>query len=422
MLARSTIKKQILDIVERHRGEAGIVYCTSRKEVDTLAAWLAGSGLRALPYHAGLSDDERSRNQDAFLSERCDLVVATVAFGMGIDRSDVRFVVHAGAPRSLEHYQQEAGRAGRDGLEAECVLIFSGADFLKWRVMLERSGELTDATRALLRDMERYAGSVGCRHKHLVEYFGEPVPRANCAACDYCLEELESVPDPVLLARKILAAVARVGQRFGMAHVTNVLVGKESEQVRSRGHHELSTFGLLKDASVPEIRGYIEQLAANQLLRQTDDDYPVLQLTAKGLALMKDPASMPDLRSRSRRAPRRCAAPGARRWRSSRGRMSIAICSIGCVPSAWKSPVRAACRRTSSSTTRRCARWRACAPPPSTPSAPSTASAPAKPTTSAISSSRRSANTLTSCGAHKPRPASIVEAALVLARRLLTSR
>ena len=112
VLARSTIKKQILDIVERHRNEAGIVYCTSRKEVDTLAAWLAGSGLRALPYHAGLSDDERSRNQDAFLSERCDLVVATVAFGMGIDRSDVRFVVHAGAPRSLEHYQQEAGRAG----------------------------------------------------------------------------------------------------------------------------------------------------------------------------------------------------------------------------------------------------------------------------------------------------------------------
>jgi ATP-dependent DNA helicase RecQ len=295
VLARATIKKQILDIVERHRNEAGIVYCTSRKDVDALAAWLAGSGLRALPYHAGLSDDERSRNQDAFLSERCDLVVATVAFGMGIDRSDVRFVVHAGAPRSLEHYQQEAGRAGRDGLEAECVLIYSGADFLKWRMMLERSGELTDATRGLLRDMERYAGSVGCRHKHLVEYFGEPVPRANCAACDYCLEELEAVPEPVLLARKILAAVARVGQRFGIAHVTNVLVGKESEQVRTRGHHELSTFGLLKDASVVEIRGYIEQLAANQLLRQTDDDYPVLQLTAKGLALMKDPASMPDL-------------------------------------------------------------------------------------------------------------------------------
>jgi ATP-dependent DNA helicase RecQ len=309
VLARTNVKKLILDVLARHRGEAGIIYCTSRREVDAFAAWLTDSGIRARAYHAGLSDDERSRNQDAFLNESADIVVATVAFGMGIDRSDVRFVVHVGSPRSLEHYQQEAGRAGRDGLEAECVLIYSTADFLKWRMMLERNGELTDAARGLMRDMERYAASVGCRHRHLVEYFGEPCPRQNCGACDYCLEELEPVPEPILLARKILSSVARVGQRFGAAHVTNVLRGHASEQVLARGHQELSTFGLLKEASIPEVRGYIEQLITHRLLRQTDDAYPVLALTTKGLTLMKDPASEPGLTLARQRSAERTRGP-----------------------------------------------------------------------------------------------------------------
>ena len=147
--------------------------------MDALSAWLNEVGVHALPYHAGLSDAERSRHQDAFLSERADIIVATVAFGMGIDRSDVRFVVHAGAPRSLEHYQQESGRAGRDGLEAECLLIYSTGDFMRWRVMLEQNGELNDASRELLRRMERYATGVGCRHRHLAQYFGDRYP-ASC--------------------------------------------------------------------------------------------------------------------------------------------------------------------------------------------------------------------------------------------------
>jgi ATP-dependent DNA helicase RecQ len=306
VLARSALKAQILEVLERHRGQAGIVYCSSRKEVDAIAQWLQDTGWRARPYHAGMADNERHRNQDAFLNEDIDLVVATVAFGMGIDRSDVRFVIHAGAPQSLEHYQQESGRAGRDGLEAECVLIASGADFLKWRVMLEKNGELSDARRGLLRDMERYAASVGCRHRRLVSYFGETFARDDCGACDYCLGELERVAEPVTVARKILSCVARVGQRFGAAHVTTVLRGSDSEQVRSRGHHALSVFGLMKDASIDELRGYIDQLLAHGLLQQGGDEYPILQITAEGLALLKDAAAAPDLSlARQKRPDRR---------------------------------------------------------------------------------------------------------------------
>jgi ATP-dependent DNA helicase RecQ len=305
VLPRAGLKAQVQDVLKRHRDQAGIVYCSSRREVDALAVWLSSTGVRALPYHAGMEDAERHRNQDRFINEDADVVVATVAFGMGIDRSDVRFVVHAGAPQSLEHYQQESGRAGRDGLEAECVLFYSSADFLKWRVMLERNNELTDARRTLLRDIERYAAGVGCRHRHLVSYFGERYERDDCGACDYCLGELEAIGEPTVLARKILSCVARVGQRFGAAHVANVLCGSESEQVKNRGHQHLSTFGLLKDAPVPEVRGYIEQLGAEGLLRQTDEPYPVLALTEAGVALLKDAGASPDLTlARQRRVTR----------------------------------------------------------------------------------------------------------------------
>ena len=311
VLPRASLKRQLLDVLARHRGEAGIIYCVSRREVEALAAWLTAEGMPALPYHAGLGEADRSRHQDEFLSERVDVIVATVAFGMGIDRSNVRFVVHAGAPRSLEHYQQESGRAGRDGLEAECLLIYSAADFMKWRVMLDNNGELTDASTTLLRQMERYAASVGCRHQHLAEYFGERYAKDGCGACDYCLDELEPCPTPALIARQILSCVARVGQRFGATHVTSVLRGHASDQVVARGHDTLSTFGLLPDASVSEVRGYIQQLRAFGLLRTTDDVYAVLTLTEKGLALLKDETSCPDLRLARQRTPRK-DAPRAR--------------------------------------------------------------------------------------------------------------
>jgi ATP-dependent DNA helicase RecQ len=303
VLPRSALKKQLQELMARHRGQAGIIYCQSRREVDALAAWLVEEGIRALPYHAGMDDAARHRNQDAFLNEDADVVVATVAFGMGIDRSDVRFVVHAGAPQSLEHYQQEAGRAGRDGLEAECALIYSGGDFARWRAVLENNGEWNEGRRTLLRDMERYATSVGCRHRRLIGYFGEHYDKDDCGACDYCLGEMEAVADPITLARKILSAVARVGQRFGAAHVTNVLRGSESEAVITRGHAGLSVFGLLRDATIDEVRGYIDQLVAWELLRQAGDEFPVLVLTAEGVALLKDPAAVPGLTLARQRKP-----------------------------------------------------------------------------------------------------------------------
>jgi ATP-dependent DNA helicase RecQ len=312
VLPRASLKQQLLEVLERHTGEAGIVYCSSRREVDALAEWLSASGLPALPYHAGLSDGERAAHQDSFLSERVDLIVATVAFGMGIDRSNVRFVVHAGAPRSLEHYQQESGRAGRDGLEAECVLISSAADFVKWKMMLEQNGELTDGARTLLKQMERYATGVGCRHRHLATYFGDAYPSAECGACDVCLGELEAVPDPVPVARKILSCVARVGQRFGVLHVTNVLRGQSGEPVLTRGHDRLSTFGLLRDEPVAAVRGYIEQLVGLGLLQLTDDAYPVLSMTPQGVALLRDEAAHAGLTLARQRTP----AKGAARSRS----------------------------------------------------------------------------------------------------------
>jgi ATP-dependent DNA helicase RecQ len=287
VLRRGALQQQISSILARHDGEAGIIYCTSRREVESVAEWLKSEGHVAVPYHAGLPDTVRARAQEDFIDERADIVVATVAFGMGIDRSNVRFVVHNGAPRSLEHYQQEAGRAGRDGLAAECVLIYSGADFVRWRQMLEGNGEWSDSSRTLLRDMERYAAGTRCRHRALVEYFGETYTRDQCGNCDWCLKELQAVDDATTVARKILSCVARVRQTWGVGHVTDVLLGKATEKVQAAGHDTLSTFGLLRTESGVAVRGYIEQLVADGWLSREGDPYPILRLTAEGAALLK---------------------------------------------------------------------------------------------------------------------------------------
>jgi len=324
VVPRTEMRSQIQKVIARHAGRAGIVYCLSRREVDATAEWLRTSGVRAVPYHAGLDDRTRHANQEAFLDERADVVVATVAFGMGIDRPDVRFVLHAGAPRSLEHYQQESGRAGRDGLPAECVLITSPADFLRWKSLLEQNGELSDANRDHLRDIERYAAATHCRHRALVEYFGEGWRGGACEACDWCLGELERVADPLVTAQKILSCVVRVGQRFGVGHVTAVLHGQATETVLARGHQALSTFGLLKESTVTEIRGYIDQLTQAGLLARQGEPYPVLMLTDAGKSVLRGQGDVVLFRQ-----PRQVRAKAARRARAlaaaATGDMDVAL-------------------------------------------------------------------------------------------------
>lgn len=284
---RQGFYRQLRAVLDRHVGEAGIVYCQSRKEVDKLSARLRDDGFRAVPYHAGLSDADRHRFQEDFLNERADVVVATVAFGMGIDRSNVRYVVHAAAPRSLEHYQQEAGRAGRDGLEAECALFYSPADFMTWRRMLADSGELDESALQQMREMERYAAQTRCRHRSLVEYFGQELPGESCNACDWCLGELEAAGEPVVLAQKILSCVLRLRQSWGVGQVVDVLRGRATAKVTARGHDRLSTYGLLAEVPIPELRGYVDQLVDGGFLVPSGDRYPVLHVTPLGRRLLK---------------------------------------------------------------------------------------------------------------------------------------
>jgi ATP-dependent DNA helicase RecQ len=295
VLPRQNELKQVLEVIERHPGEGGIVYCISRREVDELAASLQKRGVKAAAYHAGLGPDERRQAQDAFIAETCDVVVATVAFGMGIDRSNIRFVLHARMPKSVEHYQQETGRAGRDGLDAECVLLYSGGDTFQWRSLTERSAQEAGAppefvASALqhLDHMDRYCRGAVCRHSALVEYFGQAYEPGNCGgACDICLGDTEPVPDALVVAQKILSCVARVSQGFGIGHVSSVLRGENTENVRKRGHDKLSTYGLLKEQSKPAIRDFIYQLIGQGVLLQVGDEYPLLKLNSGSWEVMR---------------------------------------------------------------------------------------------------------------------------------------
>lgn len=274
--------EQAAEAIKKHKsaGEGGaIVYCISRKETEDFADGLRGMGLDAQAYHAGLKPNHRDNIEAAFTNEELDVVCATVAFGMGIDRSNVRLVVHAACPKSVEAYQQEAGRAGRDGEPAECLLLYGPGDAGRWMRLImgeQRFGQpLGDSTRAQLElvcEAQRFVALMECRHKALSEHFGqqyEPPPgRHNCGACDVCLGETEIEQDSARVAQIIMSAVARLEQRWGASHLVDVLRGASTEKIKSNDHNELSVYGMLKDHAKGEVQMFIEQLIAADALQR----------------------------------------------------------------------------------------------------------------------------------------------------------
>lgn len=296
VLPRVKAADQIAEILKRHASEAAIVYCMSRRETESVAESLMARGVNAAAYHAGLNAEVRRRIQDRFTTERLDVVVATVAFGMGIDRSDVRCVIHASLPKSVEAYQQETGRAGRDGLEAECVLLYSSGDARRWEQLIESSAaelgnEPDPAQLELVRQMRSFAASMRCRHRALSEHFGQAYEKASCGACDVCMGEVSRVGEATVVAQKILSCVARAaggnGATYGAAYIADVLRGSRAQKVVERGHDRLSTFGLLKTMRRDVIVSMIDQLVDLGLLERAPGEYPVLLLTEGSMEVLR---------------------------------------------------------------------------------------------------------------------------------------
>ena len=291
MVEKDGPRKQLLDFVNEHPGEAGIVYCLSRRKVEETAAWLTGQGIPALPYHAGLGQDVRAENQLRFLREDGVVMVATIAFGMGIDKPDVRFVAHLDLPRSIESYYQETGRAGRDGLPAEAWMAWGAADVVQQRRMIDES-EGSDAFRRLAGNrLDTLVGLVeatGCRRQHLLSYFGESAE--PCGNCDNCIEPPKTL-DVTDAARKALSCVYRTDQRYGAAYLVDVLRGERTDKVHERGHASLSTFGIGADLDDKLWRSVFRQLVARGLLAVDHDRFGALMLTESARPLLKGEAA-----------------------------------------------------------------------------------------------------------------------------------
>ncbi len=295
-------REQLLHFIrEEHANDAGIVYCLSRKRVDEIAAWLTTQGLAALPYHAGLGAEVRSANQSRFLNEEGVIIVATIAFGMGIDKPNVRFVAHLNLPKSVEAYYQETGRAGRDGLPADAWMIYGLQDVITLRQMME-SSESDDAHKRVERHkLDTMLGMcelTTCRRQALLSYFSESLLKP-CGNCDSCLEPPEAW-DATVPAQKALSCVHRTGQRFGVNYLIDVLLGKEDERIQRFGHHNVSVFGIGKDLSQQEWRGVFRQLISRGLLAVDLEGHGGLQLTD---------ASRPVLRGEERLMLRRDIKP-----------------------------------------------------------------------------------------------------------------
>jgi ATP-dependent DNA helicase RecQ len=278
---------QTLDFLKNFKDQSGIIYCFSRKQVDELAATLARYGFSVRPYHAGLEDVDRRRNQEAFIRDDVQIMVATIAFGMGINKPNVRFVIHFDLPKSIEGYYQEIGRAGRDGLPSHCLLLYSYADAAKLRYFIDQKEEPErSASYQHLEAMTRYAEGSVCRRKPLLSYFGETFTGENCGACDNCGADETELTDITIPAQKFLSCVKRSGERFGAAHIVDILLGSKNEKVEKYKHHELSTYGIGRELTKSQWMHISRQLVERGLLDQ-EPAYRVLSVTAKGLEMLK---------------------------------------------------------------------------------------------------------------------------------------
>ena len=321
VVPKDEAKQQLLGFLDHHRGEAGIVYCLSRRKVEATAEFLVTQGIEALPYHAGLDARVRAANQRRFLHEDGVVMVATIAFGMGIDKPDVRFVAHLDLPKSLEGYYQETGRAGRDGEPAEAWLCHGPGDAVLLARMIEDGDSSDDRKRLERRKLDALVGyceSTACRRQQLLGWFGETHP-GNCGNCDNCLEPPRSW-DGTVAAQKALSCVYRTGQRFGAAHLVDVLRGADTAKVRQFGHADLSTYGVGSDLDARQWRSVFRQLLAAGLLEADIEGHGALRLTAtssdvlkggRSVSLRVEPPAVARKRGRDsvRSGPRAAALP-----------------------------------------------------------------------------------------------------------------
>lgn len=285
---KSNPDQQLQDFLAQQKNQSGIIYASTRKNVESAYEKLRDAGLRVGRYHAGLSDKERAESQHAFLHDEVSLMVATVAFGMGIHKPDIRFIVHLDMPRSIEQYYQEIGRAGRDGLPAECLMLYGAQDFFTYKFFDEKIEDPVIREQMTIKTnrMHRLCTSLNCRRKELLNYFGEIFSRSECGTCDNCMEETDKV-DGTIIAQKIISCVFRLNQRFGVRTLMDVLRGSKSQAILSKGHHNLSTYGLLAELSEPELRFYIDSLIRMEMLIVTEGEYPVVKCKDKAQEVIK---------------------------------------------------------------------------------------------------------------------------------------
>jgi ATP-dependent DNA helicase RecQ len=293
VLPKKNAYGHLIDIVREHRNEAVIIYCFSRKDTEHLAADLRQEGFKALAYHAGLESETRRTNQEKFIRDEAQIIVATIAFGMGIDKPDVRLVIHYHLPKSIEGYYQETGRAGRDGLPSRCLLFYSPADAIKQQYFIrqiEDEAERKNAYRKL-DQMVEYCELATCRRAHLLAYFGENYPQEGCDGCDMCFSPQEDF-DAAIISQKIMSAIIRTGQCFGMNYVIDVLVGARNKKILERNHQELSVYGIVDDFSKEDLRRIVGQLVYKNLIVKRGDEYPTLALSPGGQEFLKQRAEI----------------------------------------------------------------------------------------------------------------------------------